>query len=80
MHRKRIPRVVYKIARPPTTPIAPRAHPATVCLGAHALLVAVEAAEPLGVPLDDVPLAVPLGRAPPLKLADTPVLFLQCES
>jgi hypothetical protein len=48
-------------------------------LAARPELVAEGPAEPLAFDVVE-PLAVPLGRGPPLKLALTPVLFLQWES
>lgn len=66
---------IYKAARPPINPIAPRTNGATVFCAAHALLVLEDAAD--ADPLEEVLLAVPLGSVLVMKLAETPVLFAQ---
>ena len=72
----------------PSTPAAPRRRAPTVCLEplpeevAEAAALALALALALPDPLADgsVDEAVPLGRLPEVKLAVTPVLFLQFES
>ena len=63
---------IYKAARPPINPIAPRTNGATVFCAAHALLV-LDDADPLAAVL----LEVPLGKVLVMKAAVTPVLFWQ---
>jgi hypothetical protein len=66
----------------PSTPAAPRRKAPTVCLAPLAEDVAEAAALALSDPLaaGSVDEAVPFGKLPSVKLADTPVLFLQFES
>lgn len=63
------------------TPAAPSKNVPAVCLAPAALLVAeVAAAEADEAAADpEAVAAVPFGDPPPTKLADTPVLFVQCE-
>lgn len=64
------------------TPAAPSNKLPMVCLAPAALEV-VEAAAPVAEEAADdavpEPEVVPFGEAPPTKLADTPVLFVQWE-
>lgn len=69
---------VYRAARPPINPIAPRTNGATVFCAAHALLAVADAAVPDPLAAVPVLLAVPLGSVLAMKVAETPVLLEQC--